>query len=112
MTEMLLAVEFHADAPREVVVVWRDDDESRVAFLDVLRDRFLPNRALLGAAEGEPLEALAHVAPVAAGRIAVGGKPTAYVCERGSCQLPSISAEALDESLATVRPLRTPLARP
>jgi hypothetical protein len=108
MTEMLLAAEYHADAPREVVLVWREDDPARTAFLDVLRDTFLPNRALLGAAEGDALDALAHVAPVAAARIAVGGKTTAYVCERGRCQLPSISPDALQESLATVRPMGAP----
>jgi uncharacterized protein YyaL (SSP411 family) len=106
MTELLLAAEFHADVPREVVLVWREGADDQRAFLDVLRDTFLPNRALLGAAEGDDLRALAHLAPLAAGRIAVGGKTTAYVCERGSCQLPSISPEGLEESLVPVRPIQ------
>jgi uncharacterized protein YyaL (SSP411 family) len=106
MTEGLLAVEYHADAPREVVLVWREGDAAREAFLQVLRETFLPNRALLGAAEGEDLDRLARVAPVADGRVAVGGRPTAYVCEHGQCQLPAISPEKLAGNLAPVRPIR------
>jgi uncharacterized protein YyaL (SSP411 family) len=106
MTEMLLAAEFRSDAAREVVLVWRGDDPARTEFVDVLRRTFLPNRAIMGAPEGEALDALSRVAPVAAGRVAVGGKPTAYVCERGQCQLPAISSEKLASNLATARPVR------
>jgi uncharacterized protein YyaL (SSP411 family) len=101
--ELLLAVDYAADAAREVVLVWRERAEVE-PFLRVLRETFLPSRALLGAEEGEPLDALAHVAPVARGRVAVGGKPTAYVCEKGQCQLPAISPEKLAGNLAPVRP--------
>jgi len=103
--EMLLAADYAADVAREVVLVWREREEAE-PFLRVLRETFLPSRALLGAEEGEALDALAHVAPVARGRVAVGGKPTAYVCEKGQCQLPAISPEKLAGNLATVRPPR------
>ena len=100
---MLLAVDFATDAAREVVLVWRDAEAAPEDFLRPLRTTFLPNRALAGAAEGDQLEALAAVAPVAEGRVAIGGRPTAYVCERGQCQLPAISAEKLEENLKPVR---------
>jgi uncharacterized protein YyaL (SSP411 family) len=105
MSEMLLALEFHADTPREVVLVWGEDDPTRDDFLDVLRDTFLPNRAILGAREGAPLEALSRIAPVAGGRVAIGGRTTAYVCERGQCQLPAISPDKLAGNLAPTRPI-------
>ncbi|HET7754334.1 MAG TPA: thioredoxin domain-containing protein [Anaeromyxobacteraceae bacterium] len=101
--EMLLAVDFATDVPREVILVWRDGEAPPDDFVRPLRSTFLPNRALAAAAEGAQLEALAEVAPVAEGRIAVGGKPTAYVCERGQCQLPAISADKLQENLKPVR---------
>jgi uncharacterized protein YyaL (SSP411 family) len=101
--EMLLALDFHADVPREVVLVWKEGDAPPEDLADVLRDTFLPNRAILGAREGAPLDELAAVAPVAEGRVAVGGRPTAYVCERGQCQLPSITAEKFRDRLAAVR---------
>jgi len=86
------------------VLVWPEAGTAPDAMLQVLRRTFLPNRALTGAPEGEALKRLARVAKVAEGRVAVGGKPTAYVCERGACRLPAISPEKLAEQLRPVRP--------
>jgi uncharacterized protein YyaL (SSP411 family) len=72
----------------------------------VLRRTFLPSRALAGAPEGGGVARLGRVAPVAAGKVAAGGQPTAYVCEKGSCRLPAIAPEKLAGQLATVRPYR------
>jgi hypothetical protein len=106
LTEMLLALDAFTDALREVVLVWRAGDPRPEPFLEVLRRTFVPNRALTGAAEGEALARLARLAPVAEGRVAVGGKPTAYVCEHGACRLPAISPEKFAEQLRPVRPYR------
>jgi uncharacterized protein YyaL (SSP411 family) len=62
--------------------------------LAVLRQTFLPNRALAAAAEPD-LPALARLAPFVAGKVAAGNRPTAYVCVRGHCELPVTDAEAL-----------------
>jgi hypothetical protein len=105
-TEMLLAVDFATDAAHEVVLVWPLGQNTPETFLSVLRRSFLPNRALAGAPEGDALERLGRVAPVAAEKVAVGGRPTAYVCERGQCRLPAISAEKLAAQIAPVRPFR------
>ncbi|WMT58271.1 thioredoxin domain-containing protein [Truepera radiovictrix] len=48
------------------------------------------------AAEGDPLAA--HL-PFVRGRRALQGEPTAYVCQRGACQLPVTSAAALAAQL-------------
>jgi uncharacterized protein YyaL (SSP411 family) len=104
LSEMLLALDAFTDAPREVVLVWPEAAPAPDELLAVLRRTFLPNRALTGAAEGAALERLARTAPVAEGRVAVGGQPTAYVCERGACRLPVISPDKLAEQLRPVRP--------
>jgi uncharacterized protein YyaL (SSP411 family) len=104
--EMLLALDFLTDAPREVVLVWPLGSAPPAPMMEVLRRTFLPSRALCGAAEGPALEALAAVAPIAAGKRAVGGAAAAYVCERGACQLPATDPEALRDRLAPVKPLR------
>ena len=67
---------------------------------------FLPNRALAGAAEGPALGRLGRVAPVAAEKVALGGRPTAYVCQRGQCRLPAIAPEELAAQIAPVSPYR------
>jgi uncharacterized protein YyaL (SSP411 family) len=103
---MLLAVDFATDAAREVVLVWQQGEHAPEPFLSVLRRSFLPNRALAGAPEGAALERLGRVDPVAAEKVALGGRPTAYVCERGQCRLPGISAEKLASQIAPVRPYR------
>jgi uncharacterized protein YyaL (SSP411 family) len=104
LAELLLAVDFATDAPREVVLVWPDGTAAPEPFLAVLRRTFLPNRALCGGAEPE-IARVGHIAKVAAGK-AAAGRPTAYVCERGACSLPAISPEKLASQLAPVRPYR------
>jgi hypothetical protein len=104
--DMLLALDFQTDAPREVVLVWPEGEPPPAAFLEVLRRSFLPNRALAGAPEGAALEALGRVAVVAREKRAAGGRATAYVCERGSCLLPAIDPEKLRAQIEPVRPLR------
>jgi uncharacterized protein len=104
LAEMLLALDFATDAPREVVLVWPPGEPAPEPFLEVLRRTFLPNRALAGAAEGEDVARLAKVALVADGKVAAGGRATAYVCEKGLCRLPAIEADKLAGQVATVRP--------
>jgi uncharacterized protein YyaL (SSP411 family) len=104
LAEMLLAVDFATDAPREVVLVWPEGEPAPEPFLSVLRRAFLPNRALAGAPEGDGLARLGRVAPVAEGKVAAGGQTTAYVCERGQCRLPAIAPEKLASQIAPVRP--------
>ncbi len=104
LSEMLLALDFATDDAREVVLVWPEGEAAPEPFLSVLRRTFLPSRALAGGAQGAAIDRLGRVAPVAAGKIAAGGKATAYVCEKGLCRLPAIAPEKLAAQLATVRP--------
>ncbi|GEJ56097.1 thioredoxin domain-containing protein [Anaeromyxobacter diazotrophicus] len=106
LTELLLGLDAALDGPGEVVLVWPEDAEAPAAMLEVLRRTFMPARALTGAAEGATLARLAAAAPVAAGRAAVSGQPTAYVCERGACRLPAVTPEKLADQLRPVRPYR------
>ncbi|HYQ80223.1 MAG TPA: thioredoxin domain-containing protein [Anaeromyxobacteraceae bacterium] len=104
--DMLLAVDFRSDDAREVVLVWPAGQPAPEPFLEVLRRTFLPNRALAGAPEGAELQALGEVAPVTREKRAAGGRPTAYVCERGACRLPAIEPDKLRAQVEPVKPLR------
>jgi uncharacterized protein YyaL (SSP411 family) len=102
ITEALLALDAFTDVPREIAIVWpagasRADAEPLLA---TLRRTFLPNAALAGAAEGEGVAALAKLAPYAGDKLAQAGKPTAYVCEHGRCELPATDPAALARQLA------------
>jgi uncharacterized protein len=107
LAEMLSALDAATDVAREVVLVWPPDGPAPEGFLEVLRRTYLPNRALAGAPEGAGLERLGAVAPIAAGKVALGGKPTAYVCLRGACQLPAISPDKLAGQISTARAYAT-----
>ncbi len=106
LTEMLLALDFATDSAREVVLVWPEGEAAPESFLSVLRETFLPNRALAGAPQGEGIARLGRVALVAAEKVAAGGRPTAYVCEKGQCRLPAIAPEKLASQIAPVTPYR------
>jgi uncharacterized protein len=87
--EMLLAVDFLLSPPREVVLV-RPAGGSDAQLLDALRCRLAPSQVLVRHEEGT-----APATPLAQDRPAQQGRATAYVCERGACQLPVTSAEEL-----------------
>ncbi len=104
LADMLLALDFATDAAHEVVLVWPSGEPPPEDFLSVLRRTFIPNRALAGASEGEGVLRLGSVAAVAAGKVAAGGRPTAYLCERGRCRLPAIAPDKLAAQVRPVRP--------
>jgi hypothetical protein len=101
ITEALLALDAFTDVSREVALVWPAGEAAAVEPLQaVLRRTFLPNAVLAGAAEGDDLAALAKLAPFAADKIAQSRHATAYVCERGHCELPTTDPEAFARQLA------------
>ena len=109
LSEMLLAVDFSLDLPKEVVIITRGPRAPRQEaepFLAKLREAFTPNRVLLVAAEGRDAAAQARRVPLIAEKTAAGGRPTAYVCERGVCDLPTTDPEVFGRLIGKVHPLR------
>jgi uncharacterized protein YyaL (SSP411 family) len=100
MTEALLALDFFLDEPREIVVVWPDGSSRADAqpLLSVLRGTFLP-AAVTAIGSEAGVARLGSTAPFARDKVALGSKPTAYVCRQGRCQLPVTEAEALAAQL-------------
>jgi uncharacterized protein len=88
LSEMLIALDFFYDAPKEIVLVQSDNRDSLKPFLDALGSVFLPNRVLVTTGAGDS-RALEQLAPWVAGKTAMDGKPTAYVCENRVCQRPT-----------------------
>jgi uncharacterized protein YyaL (SSP411 family) len=110
MTEALLALDFASDVPREVAVVWpsggagagTDAAAAAEPLLAVLRRTFLPNRVLAATGEAD-VAALAKLATFVEEKLAVGGQPTAFVCGRGKCELPTHDPTVLASQLAKTR---------
>jgi uncharacterized protein YyaL (SSP411 family) len=108
-SELLLAVDFAVDVPREIVIVTPPPTTEGAAssaaepFLARLRETYLPNRVLVVVAEGEALATLEKVVPLVGGKTAQHGRATAYVCEKRACELPTNDPEVFARQLTRRR---------
>ncbi len=101
LSEMLLALDFLADVPKEIVIVTATSRADADPFLAKLREVFLPNSVLIVVSDGEA-RALESVVPLVESKIAKGGKTTAYVCERKTCDLPTTDPQIFARQVAGV----------
>ena len=102
LTEALLALDWAAGEPREIAIVWPRDAGAEAArpLLDVVRRTFVPSHALVAASDADAA-GFAKLVPFIADKIAIDGRPTAYVCTHGRCELPVHDAAALAIRLTT-----------
>ncbi|GAW67007.1 thioredoxin domain-containing protein [Geoanaerobacter pelophilus] len=108
LAEMLLAVDYLQDLPREIVIVApRGKREAAAPLLDKLRRVYLPNRALVVFCEGDELEQAGELLQLVRDRKADGGRAMAYLCESRSCRRPTSDPEEfyrqLQETQSKVR---------
>ena len=99
LAEMLLALDFALDAPKEIVIVAPTARAEAAPLLAELRRQFVPNRVLVVAVEGDDLARQAERVPLLAGKTALGGKATAYVCKRRVCALPTSDPAAFAKQI-------------
>jgi uncharacterized protein YyaL (SSP411 family) len=89
LSEMLLAVDFATDRPLEIVIVSPSSSADAEPLLSKLRATYVPNRVLVRVVSGTGSQAQTTLEPLAAEKVARGGRPTAYVCEGQACKLPT-----------------------
>jgi len=92
----LTALDFHLGPVAEVALVWPVGPDDAAPLVREVFGRYLPNRVVVGAAQGSPAAA---GMPLLTDRPAVDGKPTAYVCRRFVCQTPVTEPQALARQL-------------
>ncbi len=102
LSEMLLAVDYHLDTSKAIVIVTPKSQVEAEPFLAQLRTTFLPNRILVVVTEGEDLAVQATLVPLVASKIAQGGKTTAYVCEQKVCALPTTDPAIFAKQISTL----------
>ena len=105
LSELLLAVDFRLDAPKEVIIVVPRSRADAEPFLARLRTTFLPNRVLAVTVAGPDQKDQGKLVSLLADKIAQGGKTTAYVCEGGVCRLPTTDPEVFARQIRETRPL-------
>jgi uncharacterized protein YyaL (SSP411 family) len=81
---LLEGLDFHLGRTVELAVIGELADPQTRRLLEVVRERFLPNRLVAVAPPGNGL-----AIPLLADRRALDGKPTAYLCEGFVCQAPT-----------------------
>jgi hypothetical protein len=95
LSEMLLALDWYYDTPKEIILITSAKDAAETAarpFLDQFRRRFIPNRILVVADDNQSA-AIADMIPLVAGKKTAGNATTAFVCENRTCALPAKTPE-------------------
>jgi uncharacterized protein YyaL (SSP411 family) len=95
----LCALDLYLSPVSEIAIVGDPDDTAtRALVAEVTTKRYLPNHVLAVATPGDrrSVDAVALLRE----RVALEGRPTAYVCERFVCQLPVSEAAALAAKLS------------
>jgi len=85
---MLLALDFHATSPRQIILAGRAGAADTAALLETVQARFLPNKVLLFADGGPAQARLSRSVPLLGSIGMQSGKATAYVCQDYTCKLP------------------------
>jgi len=100
MSEMLVALDYFLDKSKEIIVVAPEEKGKGLnSFMEAFRKEYIPNRVLAVVKEGEDLEVQAEIIPLLKDKIASKGNTTAYVCESGSCELPTSEHDIFAEQI-------------
>ncbi|MFI5225646.1 MAG: thioredoxin domain-containing protein [Candidatus Limnocylindrales bacterium] len=95
--QWLVAIDLATRPIVEVAIVGRPGDPATAALLEVARAGLSTHRVL---AVGPGEAGAASAVPLLAGRVAIDGRPTAYVCRAFVCRLPVTEPAALATLLA------------
>jgi hypothetical protein len=90
LSRMLCGLDFLQGPVKEIVLV-SPSDAALAPFTDVLARTFLPSRVVAVVSPTRPVDVA--LVPLLEGKTALGGRPTAYVCERRTCKLPTADVE-------------------
>ncbi len=94
LPQMIAAVDFALSKPRQIVIAGNRDHQDTQALLDVVNQRYLPNKVLF-LVDGKASQQLAGWLPFVEGMHAIDGKATAYVCENYTCKLPTTDPQRI-----------------
>ena len=99
--QFLVALDFSLSKPKQIIIAGRTDDSHTQDLLREVHSRFVPNKIMLLADNGEGQKTLASHVPFLESVKMIDGKSTAYICENYTCRLPTSDlltvAKLLDE---------------
>ena len=100
MPQLLVALDFATNKPRQIVIAGKIDDEQTKALLAEAHRHFLPNKVLILADGGNGQKFFAEKNEAIGAMSPVDGKPAAYVCENFTCKAPVTDPKALRDLLS------------
>ncbi len=96
---MMAAIDFLLSKTTQVIIAGDRNDAGTWSLLEAVHGRYLPNKIVLLVESGESGNRLAAVLPFVSSLTQMNGKPTAYVCEEYTCQLPTNDRSTLEQLL-------------
>ena len=93
--QTLCAVDFHLDAPKEIVLAGEIGSDDLASLLETIHRRFIPNKVVALVPTGEGAASAKKLMPMLQDRGPLEGKATAYVCENYACKLPTTDPAVL-----------------
>ncbi|MGH7844892.1 MAG: thioredoxin domain-containing protein [Candidatus Binatia bacterium] len=96
--QMLSALDFYLEKPKEIVLVGDRREPRMQDLLSKIRLLYLPNQTLQVFAPGDGLK---QASPLLEGKGQLNGKPTVYVCHDFTCSLPMTEWDTLKQALET-----------
>ncbi len=103
---LLVGVDFWLGGALEIAIVVPDTKDEAEPFLTHLRTSFGPNHVMTVFRPGQMQGRTAELIPWVADKTVRGGKPTAYVCERRVCDLPTTDPAEFAAQLDARREVR------
>jgi uncharacterized protein len=95
---MLCALDFYLSEPKEIAIAGAADSHEVRLFVEEIYSHYLPNKVLALAEPADPEPGV--IVKLLAGRQAIDGKPTAYVCRLYTCLVPATTPQELAQRLA------------
>lgn len=99
-SQMLIALDFAIGPSGEIVIAGGAEESGTQEMIRVVYSRFLPNKVVaLHPTEGTMAKKIEALSPFIKDQIALGGQPTAYVCENYICAFPTTEVSQLKRLL-------------
>ena len=97
-----MALDYSLERSKEIAIVGERGNPETLALVAALRGGYNPNKVIAlgtGATAEEPI-------PLLRNKPLVRGRPTAYVCEKGTCKLPTNDPEQARLLAAEMKPYK------
>ncbi len=101
--ELLLAVDWLIDQPKEIIVVAPSPHAPELApLMNAFRKVYAPSRILAVVDDPGKLLIQSHTIPLLEGKRPLRDKATAYVCTQQVCKLPTSDPDVFSEQITKV----------